>query len=822
MTPQLYLEKLIRFGHVDASVCIDSNHTWGLPHVVARLSSSLKKENFGLDHAVLLRQCIRHLGAGQKVVVEQVAPSLLKFFPTVGLIFGIDGCIEVTPYTPSWLQTIGLQGVDVPAMNQVVDDQPIPGEEWLAAHLGKSKWRSQAQREAAWGALIAAQNSSTLVGLPTGAGKSLVYQVCAAFQPGLTVVVVPTVALGIDQVNALCLTPLKDTHNPLLYTSDIDAVGVLEAVRDKNCRLVVTSPESIVAGRLGAILKNHAENGWFARIVIDEAHIVDSWGSSFRVEFQLLGARLRNWRNISPNGIRLLLLSATFGPGTTDTLKTLFGGDEVPWEEYVIQRLRPEIHYFSPGVDLDMELQERLVLEAILHLPRPMIMYLTEIKKAEAWMLRLKSLGLKRVECFHGETRQSERSRILDKWRSDELDMVVATSAFGLGVDKADVRTVLHACYPENIDRYYQEVGRGGRDGAPCTAVALWTKDDRVVGSRLGAKLLSDEKKISGRWSAMWNLAQLTDSDSQYRIPLWVSPNYMLHERTYDESVTWNKRLLLMMERAEILRIENLSIDASEETDEIREWATVQMLKSTLTLQTRLPSLLKSSRINELTSMDVGRNRLDKLLMNSVSACRILREHYGRDTYRMCGSCSKCRMDMNLQCGVAPLAFRIRQPRTKPLIDIVYGPSIESSKDEEGVVILALRSVMQSGLSLRIITSDHFFKRVNGLVDLAVVQRNLPYRIDLLNNDTVSSIRTNEIVICLHDRKITTNASLLHESGSLCAHWVLGSPQQNPDELWPFLHEHQSRLFWGKNAINEWVNLRKSIPITMERNSSVH
>jgi ATP-dependent DNA helicase RecQ len=450
-----------------------------------------------------------------------------------------------------------------------------------------------------------------------------------------------------------------------------------------------------------------------------------------------------------------------------------------------------------------------------------MIMYLTEIKKAEVWMHRLKSLGLKRVECFHGETRQSERSRILNMWRSDELDMVVATSAFGLGVDKADVRTVLHACYPENIDRYYQEVGRGGRDGAPCTAIALWTKDDREVGGRLGAKLLSDEEKISGRWSAMWNLAQLTDSDSQYQIPLWVSPNYMMHERTYDESVTWNKRLLLMMERAEILRIKNLTLDASQETDEKREWATVQMLESTLTLQTRLPALLKSSRINELTSTNVGRNRLDKLLMNSVPACRILREHYGRDTYRMCGSCSKCRVDTNLQCGVAPLAFRIRQPRTKPQVDIVYGPSIESSKDE-GLVVLALRTVMQSGLSLRIITSDHFFKRVNGLVDRAVVQRNLPYRIDLLNNDTVSSIRSNEIVICVHDRKISTNASVLHESGSLCAHWILGSSQQSPEEVWPFLHEHQSRLFWGKNAIDDWVNLRKSISITMERNSSVH
>jgi ATP-dependent DNA helicase RecQ len=821
MTPLLYLEQLIRYGHVDAADLPRSNNTWGLQHVVLRLAASLKNTNFGLDQAVLLRQCIRHLEPGQRIVVAQVAPSVLQHFASVGLNFGIDGSIETTPYAPSWLETVGPKGADVPAMQQVVDDQPIPGEAWLDANLGKTNWRSQAQREAAWSALTAPINSTILVGLPTGAGKSFVYQVCAAFQPGLTVVVVPTVALGIDQVNALCLTPLKNSHNPLLYTSDADALSVLEAVRDKNCRLVVTSPESIVAGRLGPVLENHAETGWFARIVIDEAHIVDSWGSSFRVEFQLLGARLRYWRSIAPQGVRSLLLSATFGPGTTDTLKTLFAGEGVSWEEYVIQRLRPEIHYFSSGSDLDMELHERHVLDAVLHLPRPMIMYLTERKKAEAWMQRLKSLGLKRVECFHGETRQSERTRILDMWRSDNLDVVVATSAFGLGVDKADVRSVLHACYPENIDRYYQEVGRGGRDGAPCSAIALWTKDDREVGSRLGAKLLSDEEKISGRWSAMWNKAQLTELTTQYRIPLWVSPNYRLHERSYEESVTWNKRLLLMMERAQILQIENLSIDTSEEVDEIREWATVKMSESTITLQSRLPSLLKSSRVNELTSMSVGRERLDKLLMNSVPACRILREHYGRDTYRMCGSCSKCRVDINLRCGVASLAFRITQPRTTPLIDIVYGPSIESSKDE-GIVILALRRVMQTGLSLRIITNEHFFNRVNGLVNSTVGQRNLPYRIDLLKNDTVSSIRANEIVICIHDRKISTNAALLHERGALCAHWILGSSQQSPNDMWPFLHEHQSRLFWGKSAIDDWVNSRKSLLSNMEKNASVH
>lgn len=821
MSPLLYLKQLIRYGHAVASELPRSENTWGLQHVVARLASSLQNANFGLDQAVLLRQCIRLLAPGQRIVVERVAPNVLQHFSAVGLSFGIDGCVKATPFTPSWLETPGPLGADVPAFQQVVDDQPMPGEAWLTAHLGKSTWRSQAQREAAWGALTAPSNSTRLVGLPTGAGKSFVYQVCTAFQPGLTVVVVPTVALGIDQVKALCLTPLKNTHNPLLYTSDDEAGSVLEAVRDRNCRLVVTSPESIVAGRLGPVLESHAETGWFARIVIDEAHIVDSWGSSFRVEFQLLGARLRHWRSIAPQGVRSLLLSATFGPGTTSTLKTLFAGADVSWEEFVIQRLRPEIHYFSPGCDLDVEVHEKVVLEAVLHLPRPMIMYLTEKKKAQAWAQRLKDLGLKRVECFHGETRQSERNRILDIWRSDELDMVVATSAFGMGVDKADVRAVLHACYPENIDRYYQEVGRGGRDGAPCTAIALWTTDDREVGSSMGPKLLSDEEKISGRWSAMWSGAQLVDSTALYRIPLWVSPNYMLHERTYDESITWNKRLLLMMERAQILRIESLSIDADEDADELREWATVQMLESTLTLQSRLPSLLRPSRDNELNTMNVGRDRLDKLLMNKTSACRLLREHYGRETYRTCGSCSQCRVDSNLQCGSAPLSFRIRQPRTTPQIDIIYGPSIESGKDE-GVVILALRRVMQTGLSWRFVTSDQFYKRVNRLLDSAVVQGNLPYRIDLLTNDTAGSIRSNEIIICLHDRKIATNASLLNERGALCAHWILGSIQQNPDELWPFLHEHQSRLFWGKSAIDDWINSRKSMPSQMEKNVSVH
>ena len=807
MTPLLYLERLIRHGSVPEADLVEPERTWGLPHAVARLSASLQSSQFGLDQAVLLRQCIRLLPPGNKIVVEKVASIVSKYFSVVGVSVADDGLVQATAFTPTWLSTSASQGADVPALQQVVEDNLIPGESWLASRLGKSAWRSHAQREAAWGTLTAPLNSTRLVGLPTGAGKSLVYQVGAAFQPGLTVLVVPTVALGIDQIKALLSTPLKDTHNPLLYTSDAHSASVLEAVRDCSCRLVIASPESIVAGRLGPVLEHLAKSAWFSRLVIDEAHIVDSWGASFRVEFQLLGARLRHWRSIAPNGLRTLLLSATFGPGTITTLRTLFAGGDVPWEDYVIQRLRPEIHYFSPGSDLDAHEHERAVSEAVMHLPRPMILYLTERDKAQTWAQRLRSFGLKRVECFHGETGHSERNRILEAWRSDEVDIVVATSAFGMGVDKSDVRSILHACYPENIDRYYQEVGRGGRDGAPCSAIALWTAADKEIGESMGPKLLSDVEKIRGRWTAMWNGAESVDASLLFRIPLWVSADYQLHQRTYNESITWNKRLLLMMERAQILRIESLSIDTAPGSEEFRAWATVRMLVRTLTLDEQLPDLLRITRAEELSAMSASRDRLDKLLTNAAPVCRLLRQHYGRETYRTCGSCSHCREDPMLSSDALPLDARNRQARTKPEIDIVYAPSIESRRQED-VVILALRRTLRANLSRRLVASEHFFKRASAMLDAAVVQDSLAYRLDLLTHETARSVRPEELVICLHDQVIHPNASILHDHGLLCAHWILGSIPEHSDVLWPFLHENQSRIFVGPSSLDDWINSR--------------
>lgn len=821
MTPLLLLESVLRNGRV-ASVEIPSNDkSWGLHHAAGRLARSLQNSEFGLDHAVLLRQCLRLLEPGQSVVVKHVSPDVEKHFDAVGLRQAINGTVEALPFAPTWQRGPAPEGIDVPARACVVDDDPMPGEAWLGAHLGKNSWRSQAQREATWEALTASPNSTLLVGLPTGAGKSLVYQVCAAFQPGLTVVVVPTVALGLDQIKALKAMPIAETHTPRLYTSDEHSPDVLEAVRTKQCRLLITSPEAIVAGRLGSVLATHVKDAWLSRLVVDEAHIVDSWGASFRVEFQLLGARLRQWREQAPQGIRALLLSATFGPGTTETLKTLFTSDGAPWSEYVIQRLRPEIHYFSPGRSLPQDAHEDAVIEVLMHLPRPAILYLTERKEADHWFGRLSQLGLKRLACFHGETSQADRNGILDAWREDRLDLIVATSAFGMGVDKPDVRAVLHACFPENIDRYYQEVGRGGRDGAASVAVALWTDADRSIGGSMGPTLLKDEVKIRGRWAAMWNQRQTTEKPEQFRVPLWASPNYMLHERTYEESITWNKRLLLMMERAGLLRIQAMDIEPSEDGQDRREWAMLEMLRGTINLEAKLPALLHQTRTDELGALAAGRERLDDLLSNGREACRILRDHYGRSTYRTCGSCASCRHDPAIRAGTMPLVLRLQQPSTQPRVDIVHGPSTNSKKEEVDIV-LALRRVMQERLVFRFVTGERFHEKVRRLLERACNLGNISYRLDLLTGDTSMSVRPDELVVCLHERAIHPQAGLLHTHGTVCAHWILGAPADDSSGSWPFLHQHESRLFSGQDALNDWINSRLNLCSHSRGLDSVH
>jgi superfamily II DNA helicase RecQ len=373
-------------------------------HAIRRLIAATRAGVNGLDWAVLVRQCLRRLPEEDSVRIRHLNDESQALLNGVDVTRELDGTLTAQPYSPDWVADLGGQSLDFSHARSADSNLALPGEPWLLRLMGMKSWKSEAQRDVAWHALNSPSNSTLLVGLPTGTGKSLVYQCCAAFEPFLTVVVVPTVALGIDQLAAVSELPSARSWNPMLYTPGEDAESILDAVRSRGCRLLITSPEAIVSGRLRDILRRHANEGFLRRLVVDEAHLIESWGADFRVEFQLLGAVLREWRSIAPSGIRTLLLSATFSPSTPSMLKDLFAGDGVIWEENIIQRLRPEIHYFSvPDFVLPDEQLER-VTEALKRLPRPAILYVTEVREARDWGDRLRSVGFKRFRVYHGDT----------------------------------------------------------------------------------------------------------------------------------------------------------------------------------------------------------------------------------------------------------------------------------------------------------------------------------------------------------------------------------------------------------------------------------
>src|SRR5262249_37091367 len=134
------------------------------------------------------------------------------------------------------------------------------------------------------------------------------------------------------------------------------------------------------------------------------------------------------------------------------------------YEEVHGVALRPEPEYWASQAENEQEREGR-VRELVRVVPRPFLIYVTTPQDAARWDDNVAKMGINRRGCVHGDTPPDEREIVINKWRAGDIDCVIATSAFGLGMDKSDIRAVIHACIPESIDRFYQEVGRAGRDG---------------------------------------------------------------------------------------------------------------------------------------------------------------------------------------------------------------------------------------------------------------------------------------------------------------------------------------------------------------------
>lgn len=422
-------------------------------------------------------------------------------------------------------------------------------------------YQSPGQRHAIHSAFFLAPGGTLVVNLPTGSGKSMVAWAPAlcSQRNELTVMITPTISLAIDQEKQLHDFPkkaIKDLPKNLAWHSGLSE-EVKREVRDRlksgTQRIIITSPESL-CGALSRYVYKAAEQGRLKYLVVDEAHLVSQWGNEFRPAFQAMSGIRRDLLAISPPGksFRTLLLSATLTQESFDVLQTLFS--EGIFDVVNAVSLRPEPEYWI-NQSFDKGERRDKVKQLIRVLPRPFLIYSTTRRDAEYWNRTLEEMGILRRGCVHGSTDSDERDRVIELWRKGDIDCISATSAFGLGMDKKDVRAVVHACIPESVDRFYQEVGRSGRDGTASVSFLLSCEEaDYVVASTISQeRIISCEEGLK-RWKALIGTSRHSESGNRV-VNLNTRPAHINQDS--DANAAWNLRTLVLLNRSGVISLQS-------------------------------------------------------------------------------------------------------------------------------------------------------------------------------------------------------------------------------------------------------------------------
>jgi ATP-dependent DNA helicase RecQ len=309
-----------------------------------------------------------------------------------------------------------------------------------------------------------------LVVLPTGGGKSAIYQVPAVLLAGPTVVISPLLALQQDQIAAL-----NERGSPQVRAVRVSSAETphqqreaIREIREGRAKFLFITPEQLAdADRLAEVRALRP-----GLVAVDEAHCISAWGYDFRPDYLALGDLIHGLGRPP-----ILALTATASPQV---------------REDIIARLRlhrPEIHV--SGLDRrnlllevaycpDEDYRWRRLTALIDSGACPGIVYVATRRAAEDLAARLRKAGYN-AEFYHGGMAAGVREKRHEDFSADKIDIMVATSAFGMGIDKANIRWVAHVALPDSPDSYFQEIGRAGRDGAPAQALLLWRAEDEAI-----------------------------------------------------------------------------------------------------------------------------------------------------------------------------------------------------------------------------------------------------------------------------------------------------------------------------------------------------
>lgn len=330
----------------------------------------------------------------------------------------------------------------------------------------------------------------TLVVFPTGAGKSAVYQIAGCELGGTTVVISPLLALQRDQIDSIDAAPDAPAAVALnSRTRAAQRTAAWAAIEGDDPVYAFLAPEQLanpeVFDRLAA--------ADVRLVVIDEAHCVSAWGHDFRPDY----ARLGDVIEALGHPPVLALTATASGPVRDDIVSSL--GMRDPHLE-VRGMDRPEIHLAVRRHEHDAE-KRRAVIDDIMDATGPALLYVATRRETDAYADDLRARG-RRAAAYHGAMAQKRRDEVHSAWSAGELDVVVATSAFGMGVDKSDVRLVVHADVTESLDSYAQEIGRAARDGQPARAILHYRAEDFSLRSFFAGGH-SKRADIAGVWDVL-------------------------------------------------------------------------------------------------------------------------------------------------------------------------------------------------------------------------------------------------------------------------------------------------------------------------------
>jgi ATP-dependent DNA helicase RecQ len=308
-----------------------------------------------------------------------------------------------------------------------------------------------------------------LVVLPTGSGKSLCFQIPALLRRGLTIIISPLIALMKDQLDALrgLNMPVECLHSSL---SRSEMGQAMKDIRRGNLKMIYISPERLRDSFfINAIVASRQEPFLW---VVDEAHCITEWGHDFRTDYLYIPDAVDR---VSKNA-QMVMLTATATPLVREDIRRQMQRESADSICGSFDRANLYLGRRNTPTKSD----KLRALTELVRRPGPGIIYTATRRQCEDVNRFLQELG-KKSEYYHAGRSPNVRTEVQERFLANEIEIITATNAFGMGVDKPDIRFIIHYAHPGSVDSYYQEIGRGGRDGGRCDCILLFSRYDRKV-----------------------------------------------------------------------------------------------------------------------------------------------------------------------------------------------------------------------------------------------------------------------------------------------------------------------------------------------------